>query len=235
MNLLARKLATKGRGILEPLQTAASLMGQVEELREVLEKNADLPVTLIGFSWGAWLSFILAANHSGYVKKLILVGSGPFKSEDARKIQEIRLNRLDEEDRAMFESAVKVLNDPELQDKSAAFAQFGAIFSKADVYEPIACEPEKIDYRFDIFKSVFNDGAKLRMSGELLKMGEKIKCPVVAIHGDYDPHPARGVVKPLSGILADFKFFLLEKCGHKPWIEKYAKDKFFQILENELL
>jgi len=34
-------------------------MGQVEELRSVLEENATLPVTLIGFSWGATKSVVL--------------------------------------------------------------------------------------------------------------------------------------------------------------------------------
>ena len=31
-------------------------------------------------------------------------------------------------------------------------------------------------------------------------MGRKIKCPVVAIHGDYDPHLAEGVREPLSRV-----------------------------------
>jgi len=42
-----------GRGILEPLQTARSLPAQVDELKELLEQSIQLPVTLIGFSWGA--------------------------------------------------------------------------------------------------------------------------------------------------------------------------------------
>ena len=65
-------------------------------------------------------------------------------------------------------------------------------------------------------------------------MGKKIKCPVTAIHGDYDPHLADGVRIPLSRVLKDFKFILLEKCGHEPWIEKYAKDKFFNVLREEI-
>ena len=52
MAAVANELASNW-GILEPLQTATSLQGQVEELKTVLEKNASLPVILIGFSWGA--------------------------------------------------------------------------------------------------------------------------------------------------------------------------------------
>lgn len=65
---VARKLVSIC-GVLEPLQTVASLKAQVEELKTVLEKNADFPVTLIGFSWGAWLSFIFTANYPEFVKK----------------------------------------------------------------------------------------------------------------------------------------------------------------------
>jgi len=95
---VARELAS-GWGILEPLQTAASLEGQIEELKTVLEKNGDLPVTLIGFSWGAWLSYIFATDYPAIVKKLILIGSGGYEEKYAAGIRETRLNRLSEEDR----------------------------------------------------------------------------------------------------------------------------------------
>ena len=66
-----------------------------------------------------------------------------------------------------------------------------------------------------------------------MKLGEKIKCPVVAIHGDYDPHPAEGVKKPLLKVVKNFRFILLKNCGHKPWIEQKAKDEFYIILKKE--
>jgi pimeloyl-ACP methyl ester carboxylesterase len=72
----------------------------------------------------------------------------------------------------------------------------------------------------------------MRKSGELLTMARKIRCPVIAIHGDYDPHPAEGVKKIMSPLLKDFIFVLLKNCGHEPWNEKFAKDEFYQILSN---
>jgi pimeloyl-ACP methyl ester carboxylesterase len=74
----------------------------------------------------------------------------------------------------------------------------------------------------------------LRKSGELLRIAGNINCPVVAIHGDYDPHPAEGVSKLLSNAIRDFKFIFIEKCGHEPWNEKYAKEEFYRILSEEL-
>ena len=233
---VARELAF-GRGVLEPIQTALSLDGQIDELRTVLEKDGDPPVTLIGFSWGAWLGFICAAKHPLLVKKLILVGSGSFEDKYAVGIQETRLNRLSEAERAEVVSLNEIINNPATKDKNTAFARFGALFSKADAYNPITYESDEstaLDFRADIFHSVWPDGAILRSSGKLLEFGRHIECPVIAIHGDYDPHPADGVRKPLSAILKDFRFILLENCGHKPWIEREARDKFYKILEVEL-
>jgi pimeloyl-ACP methyl ester carboxylesterase len=224
-------------GILEPLQTATSLAGQVEELKTVLQENADLPVTLIGFSWGAWLSFIVAASHPTIVKKLILVGSGPYEHKYAKKIQETRLSRLSEVEGAEYKSMIQILNDPAATGKPAAFARLGALASKTDTHNPTMNEPheyESVSDQGNRFHSVLAEALEMRRSGKLLELAERIQCPVVAIHGDYDPHPAEGVKKPLSAILKSFRFILLKQCGHKPWIERQAQDKFYEILKEEL-
>jgi pimeloyl-ACP methyl ester carboxylesterase len=233
---VARELASDW-GVLEPIQTATSLEGQVEELRTVLESHADLPVTLIGFSWGAWLSFIVAARYPPLIHKLILVGSGPYEERYVARLQETRLNRLSEEGRTQFESIIRALSDPATHDKDALLARLGALTSKTDQYDPIMDESDPSDSvgsRGDIFQSVWRDAAQLRRSGKLLELGKRVKCPVVAIHGDYDPHPAEGVQEPLSAVLASFRFILLENCGHMPWIERQARDEFYATLEEEL-
>ncbi len=230
---VARELAS-GWGVLEPLQTATSVEGQIEELKTALEENRDLPVFLIGFSWGAWLSYLVAARYPSLVKKLILVASGPFEEKYAEVIEETRLSRLSEEERAEVESLYEIMDDPAAKNRSQAFARFGALFSKADAYDPIKHESEAIDFDPDIFQSVWEEAAQLRRSGELLELGKRIKCSVTAIHGDYDPHPAGGVKKPVSAIVKNFRFILLANCGHKPWIERQARDKFYAILKQEL-
>ncbi len=233
MTPVTRKLAADW-GVLEPIQTAISLDGQVEELKNVLENNGDLPVILVGFSWGAWLSFIVAARYPAIIKKLILVGSGPYEEKYAAKIQETRLSRFSEEERTEFESIFRTLDDPVTKDKDTAFARLGALATKADAYDPEIDKSEEIDCRADIFQSVWPEAAKLRSSGQLLELAKHIKCPVVAIHGDYDPHPAEGVQKPLSAIVKSFRFILLKNCGHKPWIERQARDEFFRVLKEEV-
>jgi pimeloyl-ACP methyl ester carboxylesterase len=230
---VARELASI-TGVLEPLQTKSTLEGQVQELHDVLEENGDTPVTLIGFSWGAWLSFILTARYPSFVKKLILIGSGAFEEKYADNIVGDRLNRLGEEERIEVFNLIESINDNATSDKDKPMARLGELFAKADSYDPLPNSREVLGFSEEINRRVWAEARKLRISGELLKMGKKIRCPVAAIHGDYDPHLAEGVRVPLGRILRDFRFILLEKCGHEPWIERFARDRFYEVLKNEL-
>jgi pimeloyl-ACP methyl ester carboxylesterase len=230
---VARELAAI-TGVLEPLQTEDSIDGQVTELYAVLKQNAELPVVLIGHSWGAWLSYIFTSRHPSLVRKLILIGTPPFPVENARDVTTTRLERLGEEEKDDFFTLVDLLNHPEAPDKNRVMARFGELANRADTYEALPHDDELIEYQFDINLSVWAEASILRGRGELLAVGKEITCPVVAIHGDYDPHPAAGVREPLSRVLKDFIFILLEKCGHEPWIEKYARSKFYEILKKEM-
>lgn len=230
---VARELSLKW-GVLEPLQTASTVEGQVQELKVILQNNAELPVCLIGSSWGAWLGFILSARFPELVHKLILIGSGAFMEKYAAGIMDNRLARLSEEEKGEAYFLMDALVDPEIPNKDALMTRFGKLCTKADTYEPLTLETEEIKVQYDIYTSVWTGASELRQNGTLVLLGERIECPVVAIHGDSDPHPAEGVRKPLSKVLKNFRFILLEKCGHYPWIEKYAKDEFFKILKAEL-
>jgi len=231
---VARELA-KNRGVLEPIQTASTLQGQIVELETILKRNGHLPVTLIGHSWGAMLSFIFTAQHPPLVKKLILISSGVFEDKYAERITDTRLSRLTEEEIIAVDSLSRTLDDPNARHKNRVFAELGNYMSRADSFDPLPCEGEIIECQYDVYRSVWKDAQEMRTSGRLLALGRQIHCPVLAIHGDYDPHPAAGVRTPLSGVLKDFTFILLEKCGHRPWLERAARDRFYGILEQELV
>ncbi|MFQ5342817.1 MAG: alpha/beta fold hydrolase, partial [Anaerolineae bacterium] len=210
---VARELSSAW-GVLEPLQTATSLEGQLQELRAALQEHGDLPVTLIGSSWGAMLGYIFAARHPTFVKKLILIGSAVYEEKYAGKIQETRLSRLDEEERRKAHSLMEMLNAPAIADKNTLMARLGALWTRADAYNPLTLDTEVLEVQYHVNQSVWKDAQALRRSGKLLELGKQIQCPVVAIHGDYDPHPPEGVQKPLSTVLKDFRFVLLKNCGH---------------------
>jgi len=231
--LVARELSSLV-GILEPLQTATTLEEQVSELHTVLQENAVLPATLVGHSWGAWLGFITAARYPASVKKLVLVSSGPFEQQYAANITGTRLTRLGETDRLRALYLIEALSDPNTESKDKLFAEFSALFARADAYDPLPVDNELLEVRYDAGQHVWREAEALRRSGELLEMGKQIMCPVIAIHGDYDSHPAEGVEQPLSRVLRDFRFVLLENCGHSPWLERQARDRFYCIVKSEI-
>jgi pimeloyl-ACP methyl ester carboxylesterase len=247
MAAMAEELCTS-RGVLEPMQTAHSLWAQVEELKGLLEENAILPLTLIGFSWGAWLSFILAARYPAIVKKLVLVGSGPFQEIYAPRIMQTRLSRLDEREAsevlcilAMLDLDAPYSGDGDCE-KNRTLARLGEILSITDAFDPInlidtnGCKSALGDAimpcQAEIYQSVWKEAELLRQTGELLQLGREILCPVIAIHGNWDPHPSEGVSEPLQATLKSFQFILLDDCGHRPWMERRAKDKFYSILKD---
>ncbi len=229
---VARELSTR-RGILEPLQTADSIAGQIQEMYAALNEYGDLPAILVGWSWGAWLSYILSAEYPALVRKLILISSGPFEEKYAASIMPTRLSRLNPEERARATTLLDILGNPDAMD-STLMAEFGELISRADswnllphISEPMKCEPA-------IYRKVWEQASGLRRSSRLLELGKRITCPVLAIHGDYDPHPAEGVREPLSRVLKEFRFILLERCGHQPWYEREAVDRFYAVLKQEI-
>jgi pimeloyl-ACP methyl ester carboxylesterase len=230
---VARELATN-KGVLEPLQTADTVEGQVQELRQVLEESADLPIVLIGHSWGAMLSFIVTARYPSLVKKLIMVASGAFEDSYADSIDPTRWTRLSETDRIEAAELNETLSDPANKDKNLAMARLGQLWAKSDSYDPISLNFEVLEAQYDININVWAGAKRLRSSGALLELGKRIRCPVTAIQGDYDAHPAEGIKEPLARVVKNFRFILLEKCGHYPWMERQAKEKFYEILIEEI-
>ncbi len=237
MASVARELSAV-KGVLEPFQTETTLEGQVRELRSVLERDGRVPVTLVGFSWGAFLSWMVAARYPALVRKLILVGCPPFEEQDAASITKTRLERLTPEDRREAEAVLEQLGKPAADgkegDKNALLARLGNLLGRADTFDPLTQEDKSFYCQYDVFRGVWDEACELRRKKTLLHMAREITCPVIAIHGDYDPHPARGVEIPLEKELKNFRFVLLQKCGHRPWIERNAAEEFYRILVQEI-
>jgi pimeloyl-ACP methyl ester carboxylesterase len=146
---------------------------------------------------------------------LVLVGSGPFADRYTATVEETRLSRLSPAEREEFHSLATTLADPSTETRDVALARLGALAAQADAYNPLPTTDEPVTAQASIFQGVWPEAAELRRSGKLLAEGRGIQCPVVAIHGNYDPHPARGVQRPLAAVLADFRFILLPRCGHR--------------------
>ena len=188
-----------------PRLDARSIAGQVEQVRAAV---GGRHVTLVGWSWGAMLAVLVAATHPELARKLVLVSSGPLDNAYASRVEATRRARLTPRE---FERGD---------------------FAKSDSYDPIAAGGD-IAFNAAVFRDVWEEAERLRARGGFLEAVGGIGCPVSAIHGDYDPHPAEGVREPFAAAVDDFTFHLLERCGHEPWNERHARELFFELLERE--
>lgn len=230
---VARELS-RTRGVLEPLQTKDTIDNLTEELYSILNEYAQLPVILIGHSWGGFFSIIFADRFPQLVNKLILIGTGPFEDKYVPLIKETRNSRLTNEEKAEIKYLENELisNDPNTNIK--LLERLGNLTSRADSNDPIPSNSEVVEYNPEIHIRVWSEAVEMRKKGKFLEMIKNISCPVIAIHGDYDPHPYEAVKKPLTKYVKNFEFVLLEKCGHYPWLERSAKDEFYQMLNKVL-
>ena len=234
---LAKGLSAFG-GSLEPLQSAASVNEQVEELASQIHSYTKEPITIFGHSWGAWLTYLLAYSHPELVRKAILVASGAFDALYVPQMDQRRLSRLSNEDAAEYRKIVSALQGRTERVSDALLSRLGQLAGKADDYclDPIPDnedEPVRIDGVQ--FESIWSEASSLRESGYFMKIAQSITIPVRVIHGAEDPTPVEGVVTPLRANLKNLKWYVLEKCGHQPWKERYARAQFWEIVKAELL
>jgi pimeloyl-ACP methyl ester carboxylesterase len=231
MSPLARRLGER-LPVVEAMQTKLSIEALIEELRDQIAAHARTPVVIVGHSWGAWLCLLFAARHPEMAERLVLISSGVLEDRYAAILRATQSARLTDTERSEMTKLEGLLGDPHVPDKGALFSRYGHLFDKTENYD---VEPEAKDH-FEtdpaIFNHVWAEAAAMRSNGELLRQASLVKCPVLAIHGDYDPSPAEGVREPLARVLtAPFEFVVLKNCGHTPWLERHARDALCGILE----
>ena len=157
-------------GVLEPLIFDRSLEGQIEKLTQLLADQAATPTTLIGHSYGAWLSVIVAARSPELVEKLILVSSGAFTAEGAADIEAVRRSRLSEQERLESERLGLAFQSASPEDKEQIWLRYGEICLKSDGYSIFDTPNEVLPGGAAVFQSVWPEVAVLRDSGQLLKI-----------------------------------------------------------------
>jgi len=221
-------------GIIEPFQTQDSITGQINELDALIDEQAEAPVILIGHSWGAWLSCMYAAGFPDKMRKLIMIGSGPFEEKYVPQIAETRNSRFTPAEREELGKLEEFMKLSTILGHELIMKRYAELMHRADSYDPIPVDKTDIMFQPDIYRSVWTEASALRKNGKLLEIAGRITCPVVIFHGYDDPHPAAGVTQPLTGLIEDMQFVGLEKCGHEPWNEKHAREKFIDLVKEEL-
>ena len=224
-------------GTLEPYQSQRSINGQIEELREQIAACfGENPAVLVGHSWGAWLCAMTAARYPECVSKLILVGAGPLGNSYVKWIESRRLAHFSEEEKHRYHTLLRQLEGKDISgaEKDSLLGELGSLCEKADTFHALPPLEEPVTLDGELYGAVFPEAAEMRRNGLLLDVFAKIRCPLCIVHGAYDTHPSEGLTEPLSKGNIPYHFYLLERCGHTPWNETYARLSFFEILKREI-
>lgn len=228
--------------VMEPMQTAYTIAGQVEELKhQLISSGACQPTILAGHSWGAMLAVVFAHSHPDMVKKLILVGCPPLLADYVPLIKERRDRNLMPDERQELGQLTALLENggADEQEKDRILKRLEILSGKGDSVD--LSEPSALEIQYPVvlngaqYAAVWSEAAELRATGGFLNMAAALSCPVTFIHGRQDPHPPEGFTEPLKDSGLRKKVCLLDACGHTPWRERRAGEAFFSILKQELL
>jgi len=213
----------RGRGT-EPLTVAT----HVADLHEVVTGGMISKPVLVGESWGAMLALAYAAAHPNAVQATVLVGCGTFDEEaraqfvrtrDQRKTADM-LRQLEQLQVDCPDAAKRCMLEHELT-------------RRVYEYEPMPAHAgDQLPGPFDMKAHIetWNDMLGLQKESVYPAAFAAITCPVLMLHGDYDPHPGPAIYSSLKRFIPQLEWREIEKCGHSPWNERWACDSFFKIL-----
>lgn len=201
---LCRGMFEREISVLEHLQTAHTINGLIEEIHSIMSHYALGTTTLIGHSFGTWLALLFAEQYPAKVNKVILTGCAPL---EAKYLQDIIRTRRE-----------RTTQGKDDTDNYCALPNSGN---------------DMLCFNETQHKALVAEAFALRENGAMLQRAFRVACPVIAIHGAYDPHPVEGIRAPLENKLPLFRMTVLEQCGHDPWKERLARTQFFELLEAE--
>ncbi len=192
---------------------------------------------LIGSSWGAILALCYAAAKPGRIAKAIVIGTGPLDKACSEKFSATIAARLPYKEHLK----ARALKARFFSAKGSA-ARRGALYLEwcSVIFRVYNKDPRSFDrLRLELphIKSTLETDADYegRMaSGKLVRDLRRIKDPVVAFHGDYDPIPWEGILPLLAKRVRNFRTRLLRGAGHVPWLER-DPGEFLRLLKKDIL
>jgi pimeloyl-ACP methyl ester carboxylesterase len=119
-------------------------------------------------------------------------------------------------------------------DPDARLQMYGDILWPIYNHDPIieALDVEKCDAA--AFDQTWDDVMRLQRQGDYPSKFSSIKLPVLMLHGAKDPHPGRQIYAGLHPYIPQMRYIECEKCGHYPWLEKFAREGFYRTLRQWL-
>jgi pimeloyl-ACP methyl ester carboxylesterase len=160
---------------------------------------------------------------------MVLVGCGTFDKDARARLSETRKRRI----RDYLQSHPEHRADLDLSFEEQIFKWH----TLTDTYEAVPDGPgNAAGEPFDMaaYVETWNDMLRCQDAGIYPYSFASITTPVIMLHGAYDPHPGRMIRDGLRQYLPHLEYREFERCGHDPWVEKHAREEFFEALRSWL-
>jgi pimeloyl-ACP methyl ester carboxylesterase len=234
--------------VLEPLQRQnANVPLTVETHVADLAQIVPAPAAIIGHSWGAMLALSFASTCPSLVHKIALIGCGTYDAASRATYTRVLRERLGPDGRRDYDD----LNRQSSTARDAAeldrLRRARAVLSmRAQAVDPIdfgdgdEAGPDPLggwdDWRGDALGAEQTWADVLRLQAEEVEPQRfsAITVPVLMLHGHQDPHPGRATAETLRAHIRQLDYVEFQDCGHTPWAERKARDRFLEELRSFL-
>ena len=226
---LARTLGDRWH-VLEPYQRGSggrplTVATHVQDLEDLIrERCAGRPPVLVGHSWGAMLALAYAADHPTTPAALVLIGCGTFSRAARAEFEARRTARLTPAD---YETLATIKTE---KDANRRLAALGVVMARIYGYDIDEAANDLTVVDAVAHEETWADLIRLQNEGVYPAAFAAIACPVLMLHGEADPHPGRCTSEDLRPYIPHLEYRELPKCGHSPWLERQAREEFFEIL-----
>ena len=201
----------------------------VTDLHELAtDLGEDFPPAIVGHSWGAMLALCYAAEYPSEAGPIVLVGCGTFDQAARNQMQMTIEDRMDDDLRNKLRRMSAEHTDP-----ADRFIRAFKLTRHLFDFDPIDPYPDKEESEpFDMvaYEETWNDMARLQADGTYPDAFRAIESPVLMLHGQYDPHPGDLIRDSLLRHLPQLEYREWARCGHSPWIERFAREEFFSAI-----
>jgi len=168
------------------------------------------------------LALVFASRYPNRVSAVVLIGCGTFDERARARLQETLEQRTTPELRAQL-AGIEARFPDEAQRFLEAHRLSDAIYTFSRAVDADATI-EHFDTQGHL--ESWSDMLRLQASGAVPAGFASIDCPVLMLHGTYDPHPGAMIRDTLKTYLPQLEYHEFEKCGHSPWVEEHARDRF---------
>jgi len=199
----------------------ATLVADLESLRQELKLEK---LTLAGHSFGGILSMMYARQHPERIRAIAFIDAGGPTLAAVEKFNANLTSRFTEADNAK----IKEWSAPERMKEDRRKAVLEITKAKSGAYfadpkkAPLLTDPMTVESFHD---GVFWSVVMQMMALDLREGLEKVKAPVLVLHGKQDPLET---AEEVHATFPGSKLVVLENAGHFPWLEQ--EEAFYRAL-----